>query len=161
MEEIRYTPVGVVHSPFKEPGDAPRQPRFGSGTQGTVEVFPQFVDGLPDLAGFSHIILLCHMHLVDGYSLLVMPAWGDKRRSLFATRTPRRPNPIGLSIVRLEAIEGATLHVVDLDMLDGTPVLDIKPYVPPFDSDEEPSQGWMAGKIRGLSQDEVDAGGDR
>ena len=160
MDEIRYTPIGVVHSPFKKPGDAPRQPRFGSGTRGTIEVFPEYADGLTDLASFSHIVVLCHLHLVDGYSLSVMPPWGDKRRSLFATRTPRRPNPIGLSIVRLEAVEGGTLHVVDLDMLDGTPVLDIKPYVAPFDSHEQPTQGWMEGKIRGLSEDEVSTGSE-
>jgi tRNA-Thr(GGU) m(6)t(6)A37 methyltransferase TsaA len=155
MDEVRYRPIGVVHSPFKAPGEAPRQPRFGSGIRGSIEILPEYVDGLPDLEGFSHIVLLCHLHLVDGYSLSVMPPWGDKRRSLFATRTPRRPNPIGLSVVRLEAIEGGTLHVADLDMLDGTPVLDIKPYVAPFDGNQEPTQGWMAGKIRGLPQDET------
>jgi len=160
MDEVHYRPIGVVHSPFKTRGEAPRQPRFGNGTRGTVEVFPEYIDGLPDLAGFSHVVLLCHMHLVDGYSLSVMPPWGDKRRSLFATRTPRRPNPIGLSVVRLEAMESGTLHVMNLDMLDGTPVLDIKPYVAPFDSDEEPTQGWMTGKIRGLPQEDICAGGD-
>jgi tRNA-Thr(GGU) m(6)t(6)A37 methyltransferase TsaA len=160
MDEVRYKPIGVIHSPFKTAGQAPRQPRFGSGTRGSVEILPEYVDGLPDLEGFSHIVLLCHLHMVDGYSLSVMPPWGDKRRSLFATRTPRRPNPIGLSIVRLEAIDRDTLHVVNLDMLDGTPVLDIKPYVAPFDSSEEPTQGWMAGKIRGLPEDEAGGEGD-
>jgi tRNA-Thr(GGU) m(6)t(6)A37 methyltransferase TsaA len=155
MDEVRYRPIGVIHSPFKTPGEAPRQPRFGSGVRGSVEVLPEFVDGLSDLEGFSHIVLLCHLHLVDGYSLSVMPAWGERRRSLFATRTPRRPNPIGLSVVRLEAIDGDTLHVLNLDMLDGTPVLDIKPYVAPFDSDEETSPGWMAGKIRGPSKEDT------
>lgn len=160
MDEIRYTPIGTVHSPFKRPGQAPRQPRFGSGVRGTIEVLPEYAEGLPDLASFSHIVVLCHLHLVDGYSLSVMPPWGDKRRSLFATRTPRRPNPIGLSIVRLEAVEGNTLHVVDLDMLDGTPVLDIKPYVAPFDSSDQSTQGWMEGKIRGLSCDECSTEGE-
>jgi len=155
MDVVQYRPIGVVHSPHKTRDEAPRQPRFGDGIRSSIEVFPEYVDGLPDLEGFSHIVLLCHLHLVDGYSLTVMPPWGDKRRSLFATRTPRRPNPIGLSIVRLEAIEGSILHVLNLDMFDGTPVLDIKPYVAPFDSDEKPTQGWMAGKIRGLPQDDI------
>jgi tRNA-Thr(GGU) m(6)t(6)A37 methyltransferase TsaA len=154
MDEIRYKPIGVIRSPFKSPGEAPRQPRFAQGTRGTVELLPEYARGLVDLDRFSHIILLCHLHLVTGYSLDVVPSWDNRPHGLFATRTPRRPNPIGMSVVRLTAIEGSTLHIEDIDMLDGTPVLDIKPYVAPFDSDEEPRQGWMAGKIQ-----DVDEGG--
>jgi tRNA-Thr(GGU) m(6)t(6)A37 methyltransferase TsaA len=152
MEEIRFKPIGVVHSQFATPADAPRQPRLSGDAAGMVEVFPEYIDGLKDLDGFSHIILLCYLHLVDGYSLDVTPAWDGQRRGLFSTRTPRRPNPIGLSIVRLTRIEGGTVHVTGIDMVDGTPLLDIKPYVPPFDDEDRPKYGWLEGRMRVRSE---------
>ena len=108
MKEIRFRPIGIVHSPFTTPCEAPRQPHFSAGAQGSITVFPEYEDGLKDLEGFSHIILLCHLHLSTGYSLHVTPGWDGNRHGLFATRTPRRPNPIGISVVRLKTIEGNT-----------------------------------------------------
>lgn len=148
MQEIHYRPIGVIHSPFKEPSDAPIQPRAAEGIKGTVELFDEFKEGLTDLDGFSHIILIYHLHLSEGYSLKVKPFLDDTRRGLFATRAPRRPNPLGISVVPLIKIEGATLHVSNVDIVDGTPLLDIKPYIPEFDRETEIKVGWLTGKSR-------------
>jgi tRNA-Thr(GGU) m(6)t(6)A37 methyltransferase TsaA len=131
--EITFTPIGVIHSPFEVPEGTPIQPTAARDVEGTVEVFPEYVDGLEDLAGFSHIYLLYHFHLTAGYSLQVIPFMDREARGVFATRAPRRPNPIGISVVRLDAVEGNILRIRDVDIVDGTPLLDIKPYAPPFD----------------------------
>ena len=141
--KIEYQPIGIVLSPFNKLEDIPDQPYFAKGTRGTVEVFPDFQGGLQDLDGFSHIILLCHFHLVEGYRLQVTPSGDTDLRGLFATRSPRRPNPIGISIVRLEGIEGNILSVSDLDLMNETPVLDIKPYVGEPDELEDVKTGWL------------------
>ena len=146
MQEIRYRPIGVIHSPFKETKGMPIQPAGARGVAGTIEVIPEYGDGLKDLEGFSHIFLLYHFHLSQGYSLMVKPYLDDSLRGVFATRAPRRPNAIGISVVRLVGIEGCTLHIEDLDIADSTPLLDIKPYVPEFDSREVERTGWLAGK---------------
>jgi len=143
MKEIRFTPIGLVHSPFGALGEAPRQARFSQDTEGSVTLFPEYADGLRDLEGFSHIILLCYLHLTTSYSLDVRPGWDGNRHGLFATRTPRRPNPIGMSVVRLTDIKGNMIHIRGIDMVDGTPLLDIKPYVPHLDEGEQPRFGWM------------------
>lgn len=111
---------------------------------GTIELRPDFQAGLQDLAGFSHIILLYHFHRSQGFALTVVPFLDTQPRGLFATRAPRRPNPIGLSVVRLQRIENGVLHVQGVDMLDGTPLLDIKPYVPAFDAATDVTIGWLA-----------------
>ncbi|MGD8255564.1 MAG: tRNA (N6-threonylcarbamoyladenosine(37)-N6)-methyltransferase TrmO [Syntrophobacterales bacterium] len=146
MQEIRYRPIGVIHSPFKQTKGMPIQPPGARGVAGTIEVNPEYGDGLKDLDGFSHIFLLYHFHLSQGYSLTVKPYLDDSLRGVFATRAPRRPNAIGISVVRLVEIEGCTLHIEDLDIADSTPLLDIKPYVPEFDSREVERIGWLAGK---------------
>ena len=146
MQEIRYRPIGVIHSPFKETKGMPIQPAGAKGVAGTIEVIPEYGDGLKDLEGFSHIFLLYHFHLSQGYSLMVKPYLDDSLRGVFATRAPRRPNAIGISVVRLVGIEGCTLHIEDVDIADSTPLLDIKPYVPEFDSREAERTGWLAGK---------------
>ena len=146
MQEIRYRPIGVIHSPFKQTKGMPIQPAGARGVAGTVEVIPEYGDGLKDLDGFSHIFLLYHFHLSQGYSLRVKPYLDDSLRGVFATRAPRRPNAIGISVVRLVGIEGCTLHIEDLDIADSTPLLDIKPYVPEFDQREAERTGWLAGK---------------
>lgn len=140
------TPIGVIRSPHAVPADAPIQPRFAKGAKGRIELRPDLAEGLRDLGGFSHIIILYYMHRTEGYSLKVKPYLDDHERGLFATRAPRRPNPIGLSVVRLERIEGHVLHVRDIDAVDGSPLLDIKPYVPPFEPSEEIKIGWLTGK---------------
>jgi tRNA-Thr(GGU) m(6)t(6)A37 methyltransferase TsaA len=140
---IDYRPIGVVHSPFTEPTGMPIQPSRGRGIRGTVEVFPDFVEGLADLDGFSHIFLICHLHRSSGFQLKVVPYLDDVPRGVFATRAPRRPNPIGLSVVSLVAVDDGTLTIEDLDLLDGTPVLDIKPFVGEFDDRHGLRTGWL------------------
>jgi tRNA-Thr(GGU) m(6)t(6)A37 methyltransferase TsaA len=123
--------------------------------RGTVEVFPEFADGLADLDGFSHVVLLFHLHRSRGYELRVVPYLDTVERGLFATRAPRRPNPIGLSVVRLVGIEGNLVTVEDLDILDGSPLLDIKPWVPEFDDRDEIRQGWLeAARRRAVEADD-------
>ena len=141
--EIRYRPIGVIHSPFKEIEGMPIQPAGAVDVRGVVEVFPEFVKGLKDLEGFSHIILVYHFHRVKGHRLEVKPFLDEKLRGVFATRAPMRPNPIGLSVVKLVWVEGRILEVEGVDVLDGTPLLDIKPYVPEFDVYEVERVGWL------------------
>jgi len=126
----------------------PIQPVGAAGVKGTVEVFEDFHTGLKDLDGFSHIILLYHFHLSRSFNLHVVPFLDSESRGLFATRAPKRPNPIGLSVVQLDKIEDGVLHIQNVDILDGTPLLDIKPYVPEFDGQTEVRTGWLekAGK---------------
>ena len=152
MQEIIYRPIGVIHSPFKETKGMPIQSAGARGVAGTVEVIPECGDGLKDLEGFSHIFLLYHFHLSQGYSLRVKPYLDDSLRGVFATRAPRRPNAIGMSVVRLVGIEGCTLHIEDVDIVDSTPLLDIKPYVPEFDSREVERIGWLAGKAERVAE---------
>jgi tRNA (adenine37-N6)-methyltransferase len=111
--------------------------------RGTVEVFEAYRPGLKDLDGFSHIILLYHFHRSHGFNLHVVPFMDSELRGLFATRAPKRPNPIGLSVVQLDRVETGVLQIQNVDMLDGTPLLDIKPYVPEFDPQAEVRTGWL------------------
>ena len=148
MSEINYTPIGIIHTPFSTPEGTPIQPRGADGIEGTVEVFSQFVDGLADLQGFSHIFLIYHFHLAKPFSLRVKPFLDDKPHGLFATRAPARPNPIGISIVELLDIEDSMLHIRDVDVIDNTPLLDIKPYVPDFDQREATKIGWLKYKAK-------------
>lgn len=150
MNTLTYKPIGVVHSPFKEPKNVPIQATASKGIAGTIEIYPQYVEGLKDLEGFSHIILLYHFHLIKSGSLLVKPFLDDHLHGVFATRTPARPNPIGISIVQLTGIQNTTLHIQDVDIIDGTPLIDIKPYVPKFDHRKTTKIGWFSGKISKL-----------
>lgn len=153
--KIEYRPIGFIHSPFKERRGTPIQPTRGRGVRGTVEIMPEYADGLADLDGFSHVVLIYIFHRSQGFDLRVTPFLDTKKRGLFATRAPRRPNPIGLSIVRLIGIEDNRLLIEDLDILDGTPLLDIKPYVPEFDHRTEVREGWLAGvKNRAVDSDD-------
>ena len=140
---ITYTPIGTIHTPFTDLEGMPIQPSGARDVPGTVILEPHYMAGLRDLEGFSHIILLYHFHRSSGYRLTVTPFLDTVERGLFATRAPRRPNPIGLSIVRLTGIDGATLKVNDVDMVDGTPLLDIKPWVPRFDTRDNVRSGWL------------------
>ncbi len=151
MNELTYNPIGVVHSPFKEPKNVPIQATASQGIEGTIEIYPQYVEGLKDLEGFSHIILLYNFHLVKDCSLMVKPFLDDKLHGVFATRSPARPNKIGISVVRLAAIENYILYIKDVDIIDATPLLDIKPYVPKFDYRRTSKIGWFSGKISKLS----------
>ena len=141
---IAFEPIGVIRTPFAKPEGMPIQPTGARGVRGTVEVLPEFADGLRDLDGFSHVVLLYHFHRSRGYDLSVVPFLDTVERGLFATRAPRRPNAIGLSVVELAAVRGAVLEVVNVDVLDGTPLLDIKPFVPVFDAPTAVRTGWLA-----------------
>jgi len=153
--KIEYRPIGLIHTPFKQREGMPIQPSRGRGVRGTVVVTPEYADGLADLDGFSHVVLIYHFHQSRGFDLRVTPFLDTQKRGLFATRAPRRPNAIGLSVVRLLGIEGNRIAVQDLDILDGTPLLDIKPYVPEFDHRTEVREGWLEGvKDRNVDSDD-------
>ena len=148
---IEYRPIGVIHTPFKKREGMPIQPVGADGVQGTVEVFQKFTEGLQDLEGFSHIILLYHFHQSTDASLRVTPFMDSQPRGVFSTRAPKRPNPIGISVVKLIKIEGSNLHVENVDIIDETPLLDIKPYVPEFDHYPVDRIGWLEqtrGRVR-------------
>lgn len=141
--KIEYTPIGIVHSPWTAQQDMPIQPTGAAQATGSIEIYPQYQDGLQDLEGFSHLILIYHLHLSRSYDLKVVPFLDPQAHGLFATRSPRRPNPIGLSIVELQGIDENRLTIACLDIVDGTPLLDIKPYVPAFDSPTDVRSGWL------------------
>ncbi len=144
MDTIRYHPIGRIASPFKGSAGVPRQAIGAPEVNATIEVFDVFSAGLKDLDSFSHIVVVFHLHLVTNPSLVAHPPWDGKKHGVFATRSPYRPNPIGLSIVRLDRIDGNRLHISGVDMIDGTPVLDIKPYVPELNPAGEIRVGWLA-----------------
>lgn len=140
---VTYQPIGVIHSPHRDAKKTPVQPVFAQGIAGTAEVFPEYAEGLSDLDGFSHVYLIYHFHEAAPAKLLVKPFLDDTPRGIFATRAPARPNPIGLSLVRLMRREGHILHLEDVDVLDGTPLLDIKPYIARFDQRDDVHSGWQ------------------
>jgi tRNA-Thr(GGU) m(6)t(6)A37 methyltransferase TsaA len=142
---ICYKPIGYIYTPFEEVKGMPIQPTGAAGVAGRIEVNPLFLSEIKDLEGFSHIFLLYHLHLVKDFKLMVKPFLDTQERGIFATRSPVRPNAIGLSVLKLTGIEGTTVWVENVDILNGTPVLDIKPYVPDFDI-------WPADKIGWFSQ---------
>jgi tRNA-Thr(GGU) m(6)t(6)A37 methyltransferase TsaA len=150
MSKIEYTPIGIVHSPFKKPHDTPIQPSAARDIEGTIELFPEYAKGIKDLDGFSHIVVVCHFHLSKKYSLEVVPFMDTQLRGVFATRAPSRPNPIGISVVRLDKIQNTILYIRDVDIVDGTPVLDIKPYVQEFDRPDKIKTGWLTDNIHKL-----------
>ena len=154
--EIIYKSIGIIHSSFSNLESMPIQPTSEASGPGTVEVFSPFDQGLKDLDGFSHIILLCGVRAVRDHALTVIPFMDSEPHGIFATRAPTRPNPIGLSVVRLEKVVGNILHVEDLDVLDGAPLLDLKPYVPEFDDRPGACTGWLEqakGKVKGKKSD--------
>jgi tRNA-Thr(GGU) m(6)t(6)A37 methyltransferase TsaA len=144
--KILYEQIGIIHSPFKKTEGVPIQPSAGRGIEGKITVFPEYAEGLADLEGFSHIYLIYHFHLSRGYSLKVTPFLDNQLRGVFATRAPRRPNQIGISIVRVTKVKDNILHIMDIDIVNGTPLLDIKPYVPEFDMKNVEKTGWYRGK---------------
>jgi tRNA (adenine37-N6)-methyltransferase len=154
---ITFEPIGIIHSPFTELENMPIQPAAAAGVEGTVEVFEQFKVGLKDLDGFSHVILLYHFHHSRGFNLQVVPFMDSQPRGLFATRAPKRPNSLGLSVVWLNKIIGGVLYISNVDILDGTPLLDIKPYVPEFDAPGTVRTGWLEEAKKTISQRKSDA----
>ncbi len=143
---MQLTPIGTIRSPFPSEEGMPIQPSGAGNAVGEVVVDAAYAEGLADVEGFSHIILLYWFHRVEGYSLTVRPFLEERSRGLFATRAPRRPNPIGLSVVQLIERRDTVLRIRGVDVVDGTPLLDIKPYVPAFDAPEKARAGWLEGK---------------
>ena len=157
MDAVSFTPIGVVRTPLAEHAGMPIQTVAAKGVRGTIELDPAYAGALADLDGFSHLHLLTYMHRTGCVSLRVTPYLDTVERGVFATRSPKRPNPIGLSLVRLVGIEGAVLHVEELDLLDGTPLLDIKPYVPPFDDRGGARYGWFEQRAQHVHSVRADA----
>jgi tRNA-Thr(GGU) m(6)t(6)A37 methyltransferase TsaA len=143
IEEMTFKPIGIIHSEHKSNHAIPIQPVFACGCRGIAELLPEFEKGLKDIDGFSHLHLLYYMHKADAPALIVKPYLGDQLRGIFATRSPKRPNPIGLSVVRLIRRDGCRLYLDDVDILDGTPLLDIKPFVARFDHRMNSRNGWL------------------
>ena len=143
MSSLRIDPIGIIETPFRGPAGTPIQPSRADGARGIVRLDPRFWAGLQDLAGFERIWLVYWLHKRPASSLLVTPFLDNQPRGIFATRAPLRPSPIGMSAVRLIGLHDGVLEVADVDMIDGTPLLDIKPYVPEFDSYPASRAGWF------------------
>jgi tRNA (adenine37-N6)-methyltransferase len=148
---ISLTPIGVIRTPYPDKASAPRQPAAARGAKGRIELFSdgRYEHALADLESFRHIWALFLFHRSRGWRAKVLPPRSTARRGVFATRAPYRPNPIGMSLLRLERIDGMVLHVVDVDMIDETPLLDIKPYLPYADSAGVAEHGWLDQQAHG------------
>ena len=142
-DDIIVKPIGIIHTPYKTPANMPIQPLAAKGVEGTIVLDKTYVDGLKDLEGFSHITLIYFLHNSRGYELIVKPFMDDVPHGIFATRSPKRPNAIGLSTVKLLGIEGNILRIEMVDMLDGTPLIDIKPFYERFDNRVGTQAGWL------------------
>ncbi len=154
---IEYRAIGVLRTPFERVEGMPIQPIGARGVRGFAAIEPQYQLGLKDLSGFSHLILLYHLHQAAPGELLIRPFLdGAEARGVFATRAPRRPNPIGFSVVKLVAVRDDGLEIEEVDMLDGTPLLDIKPYVPAFDARATDRIGWLAGRAEAAREVRAD-----
>ncbi|MFC1885125.1 tRNA (N6-threonylcarbamoyladenosine(37)-N6)-methyltransferase TrmO [Thermodesulfobacteriota bacterium] len=148
MDSIEFVSIGIVRTPYKTKSGVPIQGVFGPDSEGEAEIFKEYEEGLKDIEGFSHIIIIYLFHLSQGYELVCRPYMEDKLHGVFSMRAPRRPNPIGFSVVKLRKRKGRTLYLSEVDMLDGTPILDIKPFVPKFDHREGTRVGWMKDSLR-------------
>lgn len=143
LDPIVYRPIGLLRSPFLDVNGMPIQPTGAKGVRGHIEVRSDLVPGLQDLEGFSHVIVIYHLHEISSAALVVRPYLDQGEHGIFATRSPKRPNPIGLSVLEVVGVEGSRVLLSNVDILDGTPVLDIKPYVPRFDVWPADRVGWL------------------
>lgn len=143
MKHLKLEPIGVIRTPYTRLEDMPIQPGGGKDVPGELIIEPEYRDGLADLDGFSHIYLLYLFHRTKTTTMSVVPFMDDQPRGVFSTRAPVRPNHIGLSVVELQGVEGCRVKIVNIDILDGTPLLDIKPYIQAFDSVDNARSGWM------------------
>ncbi len=144
---IIYNPIGIIHSSFLEPKGTPIQSAAALDSKATIELYAEYAEGLKDIEGFSHLILLYHFHRVKPSGLIVKPFLGNSSHGIFATRSPARPNQIGFSVVRLTGVDGNLLYIRDVDIVDKTPLLDIKPYIAEFDVRKAEKIGWFAENI--------------
>ncbi|NLP58857.1 tRNA (N6-threonylcarbamoyladenosine(37)-N6)-methyltransferase TrmO [Lutibacter sp. B1] len=149
---IKFKSIGTIYTPFKLKEEMPIQSKGAAGIKGTIKLKKKFTKGLKDLNGFSHIYLIYHLHKSINYSLLVTPFLDSEQHGVFATRAPKRPNPIGISVVKILTIKENMIEVEGVDMLDKTPLLDIKPFVPQFDNFETDKIGWLTGKTINLTK---------
>jgi tRNA-Thr(GGU) m(6)t(6)A37 methyltransferase TsaA len=143
QETIIFKPIGYLRSEHTNPDKTPIQPVFAKGFKGEAEIFPEYQEGLKDIEGFSHIYLITHFNKSKAAKLMVRPFLDNTERGVFSTRTPHRPNPIGFSLVRLLKREKNILHLDDVDIIDGTPILDIKPFIQRFDYRQNTHDGWQ------------------
>jgi tRNA-Thr(GGU) m(6)t(6)A37 methyltransferase TsaA len=143
---ISLQPIGTIFTPFNSKEGMPIQSALAKGARGRIELKEEFVPGLLDLDGFSHIILVYHFHESKDFKLQVAPFLENKKHGVFATRAPKRPNPIGMSVVKLLRVDNNILEVENIDVLNGTPLLDIKPYIPQFDIHQVEKSGWIEDK---------------
>jgi tRNA (adenine37-N6)-methyltransferase len=143
MEPILIHPIGVIHTPHTDVKNMPIQPIAAEGIKGYIELLPEYVAGLQDLEGFSHITLLYRFHKISSYELVLVPFMDTQKRGIFACKAPKRPNAIGVSTVRLLGVEGNIVHIEQVDMLDGTPLIDIKPFYPRYDNRLNAQLGWL------------------
>lgn len=153
---INYNSIGIIKTPFDSKEGMPIQPSGAEGIIGTIEIYTEYSEGLKDLDGFSHIILIYHLHESKDYKLMVKPFMDDVLRGVFATRAPKRPNAIGLSVVKLSKVEGNILHIENIDVLNNTPLLDIKPFIPDVDSPMVEKLGWLQNKSDKMKEKKSD-----
>jgi tRNA-Thr(GGU) m(6)t(6)A37 methyltransferase TsaA len=156
MESISFKPIGLIRSPFDKPEGMPIQAAEAAYVRGSIELDPAYAEGLTDIGGFSHLILLYQFHRARAAQLTVVPFLDKKPHGVFATRAPARPNPIGLSVVRLLEVDGCRLELQGVDVVDGTPLIDIKPYLPAFDVYLADRIGWFAATIQNAESTRAD-----
>lgn len=142
-KQITINPIGIIHTPFEDINGMPIQPLAAKGIKGHIELFPEYLEGLTDLEGFSHITLLYYFHKINGYQLMVKPFMDNIEHGIFATKSPKRPNAMGHSTVKLLGIENNFIHIEMVDMLNGTPLIDIKPFYSKFDNRKNTKSGWL------------------
>jgi len=142
-QEIKIKPIGIIHTPYKESKGMPIQGKFEKGVTGTIRLFPEYRVGLKDIQGFSHLILIYYFNRSKEERLIGKPFLEDKEHGIFAIRSPHRPNHLGLSIVKLKKVKGNIITFLEVDILNGTPLLDIKPYVAHFDARKYVRNGWI------------------
>ena len=145
--KITLEPIGIIHSPYQKKEDIPIQGVFKPEGTGTIEVYEKYAEGLTDVEGFSHLLIIYFFHKSKGYSLLGKPYLEDQLHGIFAIRSPHRPNHLGISVVKLIERKGNLLKIGEIDVFDKTPLLDIKPYVPKFDERKNVKIGWLEGKL--------------
>jgi len=143
MDKIIILPIGIIHTPFTEIKNMPIQPVAAEGIKGYIELFPEYIEGLKDIEGFSHLTLIYRFHKIEGFDLQVIPFMDTEKRGIFSCKAPKRPNAIGISTVKLISVENNILHIEQVDMLDDTPLIDIKPFYPRYDNRFDVKIGWL------------------
>ncbi len=143
MEQIKIKPIGIIRTPYKDPKEVPIQGKFRKSIKGRIMLFPKYRPGLKDIEGFSHLILIYYFHRAKQEKLISKPFLEDELHGIFAIRSPMRPNHIGISIVKLEKVKNGVITFSEVDMLDGTPLLDIKPFISHYDSRKNVKSGWL------------------